>query len=74
MATINWVFLPQNILIHQQNNSLDGSALKHFKLPDDKNALEGTFMAKVMHCTSEIKGSDYVTYLRVSTVSEIYFF
>ena len=74
MATVN-CFLPQNNLIHQQNIAMDGSALKHFKLPDDKKA----FKAKCMHCTSEIKGSlkvtsNFVTHLRVSTVSDIYIF
>ena len=61
---------------HSHNSPvMDGGALKHFKLPDDKKALEGTFKAKCMHCSSEIKGSlkvtsNFVTHLRV----RIFFF
>ena len=58
---------------------MDGSALKHFKLPDDKNVLEETFKAKCMHCSSEIKGSlkvtsNFVTRLRVRKKFCTFFF
>ena len=50
---------------------MNNHALKHFKIPEDKKALEGNFKAKCLHCSSEIKGSLKVTsnfemHLRVS--------
>ena len=48
----HYCLLLQNIFHSQNSLVIDGSALEHFKHPDYKNALEGTFHSREINETS----------------------